>query len=343
MHHNITPETHMLHQRRQLLGLAAAAPLSGLLSTHAFAQAAAAAMLERAVIFAGFAPGGTTDVTARRVGERLQGTYARTVQVENRTGAGGQIALTALKSAPADGSAMIVTPMSMLGIYPHTYKKLPYDPVADFQPVSQAVLFDYAIAVGPGVPEAIKTPTEFIAWAKANPNGQAFGSPAAGSGPHFLGELFGRAGNVPLRHIPYRGTQPAILDMLGGQVPSVCGPVGEFLAHLPTGKVRILATSGAARSRFTPNVPTFVEQGFRDLVLDEWFGFFVPGKTPTDIVNQLNATIRAALAVPEVVTGLALMGLVATPSSPTELAALLKRDTERWGPLVKTVGFTADS
>jgi len=300
-------------------------------------------MLERAVIFAGFAPGGTTDVTARRVGERLQGTYAKTVQVENRTGAGGQIALTALKSAPADGSALIVTPMSMLGIYPHTYKKLPYDPVADFQPVSQAVQFDYAIAVGPGVPEAIKTPTEFIAWARANPNGQAFGSPAAGSGPHFLGELFGRAGSVPLRHIPYRGTQPAILDMLGGQVPSVCGPVGEFLPHLPTGKVRILATSGAARSRFTPNVPTFVEQGFRDLVLDEWFGFFVPGKTPPDIVNQLNAAIRAALAVPEVVTGLAQMGLVATPSSPTELAALLKRDTERWGPLVKTVGFTADS
>ena len=265
------------------------------------------------------------------------------MQVENRTGAGGQIALTALKSAPADGSALIVTPMSMLGIYPHTYKKLPYDPVADFQPVSQAVQFDYAIAVGPGVPEAIKTPTEFIAWARANPNGQAFGSPAAGSGPHFLGELFGRAGSVPLRHIPYRGTQPAILDMLGGQVPSVCGPVGEFLPHLPTGKVRILATSGAARSRFTPNVPTFVEQGFRDLVLDEWFGFFVPGKTPPDIVNQLNAAIRAALAVPEVVTGLAQMGLVATPSSPTELAALLKRDTERWGPLVKTVGFTADS
>jgi len=333
----------MLQQRRQLLGLAAAAPFSGLLSSHAFAQAAAGPMLERAVIFAGFAPGGTTDVTARRVGERLQGTYAKTVQVENRTGAGGQIALTALKSAPADGSTMVVTPMSMLGIYPHTYKKLPYDPVADFQPVSQAVQFDYAFAVGPGVPEAIKTPAEFIAWAKANPNGQAFGSPAAGSGPHFLGELFGRAGSVALRHIPYRGTQPAILDLLGGQVPSVCGPVGEFLAHLPTGKVRILATSGTARSRFTPNIPTFVEQGFRELVLDEWFGFFVPGKTPMDIVNRLNAAIRAALAMPDVVAGLGQMGLVATPSSPADLAALLKRDTERWGPLVKTIGFTADS
>jgi tripartite-type tricarboxylate transporter receptor subunit TctC len=334
----------MQAHRRELLALAAATPLSGLLSgllpSHANAQAA---MLERAVIFAGFAPGGTTDVTARRVGEKLQGSYAKTVQVENRTGAGGQIALTALKAAPADGSTLIVTPMSMLGIYPHTYKKLPYDPVADFQPVSQAVQFDYAVAIGPAVPENVKTASEFIAWAKANPGGQAFGSPAAGSGPHFLGELYARAGGVPLRHVPYRGTQPAIQDMLGGQVPSVCGPVGEFLPHLSTGRVRILATSGNARSRFTPTVPTFAESGFRDLVLDEWFGFFVPGKTPMDVVGRLNAAIRAALAAPEVVQGLAQMGLVATPSSPTELAALLKRDFERWGPLVKTIGFTAES
>lgn len=333
----------MLKHRRHLLGLAAAAPVSALLSGRAFAQAQAAAPLERAVIYAGFAPGGTTDVTARRIAEKLQGPYAKSVQVENRTGAGGQIALTALKTAPADGSTLIVTPMSMLGIYPHTYKRLPYDPVADFQPVSQAVQFDYAIAVGPAVPESVKTPAEFVTWAKANPAGQAFGSPAAGSGPHFLGELYGRAGGVPLRHIPYRGTQPAILDMLGGQVPSVCGPVGEFLPHLATGKVRILATSGTSRSRFTPNVPTFAEQGFRDLVLDEWFGIFVPGKTPMDMVNRLNAAVRAALAMPDVIAGLGQMGLVPAPSSPAELAALLKRDTDRWGPLVKTIGFTADS
>lgn len=323
--------------RRHLLSLAASTAAFG------FGPARAQAMLERAVIYAGFAPGGTTDVTARRVGERLQGSYARQVAVENRTGAGGQIALTALKAAPADGSVLIVTPMSMLGIYPHTYRKLPYDPVADFQPVSRAVQFEYAVAVGPMVPATVRTAPEFIAWAKANTATATFGSPAAGSGPHFLGELFARAGGVELRHVPYRGTQPAIADLMGGQIPSVCGPVGEFLPHLSTGRVRILATSGTARSRFTPSVATFAEQGFRDLVLDEWFGIFVPGKTPMDIVNRLNAAVLAALAAPEVIDGLAQMGLEARGTTPAELAALLKRDTERWGPLVKTIGFTAES
>jgi tripartite-type tricarboxylate transporter receptor subunit TctC len=323
--------------RRQLLTVAAATAAFGL------GTARAQATLERAVILAGFAPGGTTDVTARRVGERLQGSYARQVQVENRTGAGGQIALTALKAAPADGSTLIVTPMSMLGIYPHTYRKLPYDPVADFQPVSRAVQFDYGFAVGPMVPATVRTAPEFVAWAKANVANAAFGSPAAGSGPHFLGELFARAGGVELRHVPYRGTQPAIADLMGGQVPSVCGPVGEFLPHLSTGRIRIIATSATARNRFAPTVPTFSEQGFRDLVLDEWFGIFVPGKTPMDIVNRLNAAVQTALGAPEVIEGLAQMGLEARGSTPAELAALLKRDTERWGPLVKTIGFTAES
>ncbi len=325
------------HRRHVLnLGLATAA-----LGTLGLARAQT--MLERAVIYAGFAPGGTTDVTARRLAERLQGSYARNVAVENRTGAGGQIALTALKSAPADGSVLIVTPMSMLGIYPHTYRKLPYDPVADFQPVSRAVQFEYAIGVGPMVPATVRTAPELVAWFKANVASASFGSPAAGSGPHFLGELFARAGGVEMRHVPYRGTQPAIADLMGGQLPSVCGPVGEFLPHLAGGRVRIIATSGVNRSRFTPNVPTFAEQGFRDLVLDEWFGIFVPGKTPMDIVNRLNAAVQTALAAPEVVEGLAQMGLEARGSTPTELAALLKRDFDRWGPLVKTIGFTAES
>ena len=328
----------MSFDRRKLLGLATTGTLLSLTGLGARAQT-----MDSAKIFVGFAPGGTVDVTGRRVAEKLRDVYAKSVVIENRTGAGGQIALSALKTATPDGTTCLVTPMSMLGIYPHTYKKLPYDPVADFAPVSLAVQFDFGFAVGPMVPAAVKTLADYLAWCKANPSNANFGSPAAGSVPHFVGELFGRAAGIDLKHIPYRGTQPAIVDMMGGQLSSVSGPVGEFLQHLPTGKARLLATSGATRNKFAPTVATFAEQGFKDLVFNEWFGFYLPGKAPAELVNRLSTAIRAALAAPEMVEGLAQMGLEAKGSTPAELAALLKRDTERWAPLVKTIGFTAES
>jgi tripartite-type tricarboxylate transporter receptor subunit TctC len=327
----------MTTTRRQLL--AASTGSLALITLGARAQA----LPDTARIFAGFAPGGTVDVTSRRVADKLRDLVAKTVVVENRTGAGGQIALSALKTAPADGLTLIVTPMSMLGIYPHTYKKLPYDPAADFAPVSQVARLDMGLAVGPLVPASVHTLQEFVAWCKANAKDASFGSPAAGSVPHFVAELFGRAAGIDFKHVPYRGTQPAIVDMMGGQIASVSGPVGEFLQHLPTGKVRLLATSGAARSRFAPSVATYAEQGFKDVVFDEWFGAFVPAKTPADAVQRLSAALRKALAAPDVVDALALMGLEARSSTPAELGALLKKDTERWAPLIKTIGFTADS
>jgi tripartite-type tricarboxylate transporter receptor subunit TctC len=323
--------------RRQLLQAAAGAAAT--LPWVARAQA----LPETARIFVGFAAGGTVDVTARRTADKLRDAYAKSVVVDNRTGAGGQIALTALKGAPADGLSFGLTPMSMLGIYPHTYKKLPYDPVADFTPVSQAVRFDFGFAVGPMVPASVNNLGDFVAWCKAHPKDANFGSPAAGSVPHFVAELFGRAAGFDFKHVPYRGTQPAIVDLMGGQVAAVSGPVGEFLQHLPTGKVRLLATSGAARNRFAPSVPTYAEQGFKDIVFDEWFGYFLPAKVAPDTVNKLAASLRTALTAPEVVESLAQMGLEARPSTPAELAATLKKDSERWAPLIKTIGFTADS
>jgi tripartite-type tricarboxylate transporter receptor subunit TctC len=324
--------------RRQLLQ-ALAAGAAGTLPFAARAQG----LPDTARIFVGFAAGGTVDVTARRTGDKLRDTFAKSIVVENRTGAGGQIALTALKTASADGLTFGLTPMSMLGIYPHTYKKLPYDPVADFTPVSQAVRFDFGFAVGPMVPASVHNLQEFVAWCKANPNDANYGSPAAGSVPHFVAELFGRAAGFDFKHAPYRGTQPAIVDLMGGQIAAVSGPVGEFLQHLPTGKVRLLATSGPTRNKFAPTVPTYAEQGFKDIVFDEWFGFFLPAKVSPENVNRLAAALRTALTSQEVIDGLAQMGLEAKPSTPAELAAMLKKDSERWAPLIKTIGFTADS
>ncbi len=324
--------------RRDWIKAGAASALLGGIGAQAWAQA----QVESIKIVTGFPPGGTSDTICRRVAEKLAPGYAKAAFVENKTGAGGQIAVQTVKAAPPDGHTVLQTPMSMLGIYPHIYRKLNYDPFVDVVPVSLGCTFDFGFAVGPMVPVEVRTIQDFIGWCRANPDKANFGSPAAGSTPHFIGALMGKWANIELRHVAFRGTQPAILDMIGGQIAAVSGPIGEFTQHVAAGKCRLLAASGAKRSPFAPNTPTLVEQGLRDFVYDEWFGFFVPARTPTEVIGRLNTAIRAALAAPETVNGLATMGLEAQSSTPAELAQRLRRDHDRWGPLVKQIGFTAE-
>lgn len=325
--------------RRHVIQTAGASALLASLGQQVMAQA----QIENLKIVTGFAAGGTSDTTCRRVATRLSGSYAKTATVENKTGAGGQIAIQYVKGQPADGATMLQSPTSMFTIYPHIYKKLPYDPVHDVTPVSLACVFDFGFAVGPLVPASVKNIADFMAWAKANPTQANFGSPAAGSTPHFVGALLGRHAGVEFKHVGYRGTQPAMLDLLGGQIAAVSGPIGDITQHLPTGKVRILATSGPQRNRFAPDVPTFTEQGLKDMAHSEWFAFFLPGKAAPDVVARLNTALKAALASKDVVDGLATFGLEAMSSSPAELAALLKKDTAKWAPIVKAIGFSADA
>lgn len=325
--------------RRALLQSTLATALGPGLLSAARAQAA----FETVKILTGFPPGGTSDTICRRVAAKLAPGYGKSVVVENRTGAGGQIAIQGAKGLAPDGSTLLQTPMSMLGIYPYIYKKLAYDPVADLTPVSLGCTFDFGFAVGPAVPAAVKTVNDFLAWCKANPAQANFGSPAAGSVPHFIGVLLGRSADIDIKHVPYRGTQPAILEMIGGQLQAVSGPVGEFIQHVAAGKCRLLATTGATRSKFAPDTPTLLEQGLKDMAYSEWFGFYLPAKATPEVVQRANTALRAALADRETVDGLALMGLEAKSSSPAELAAMLKADSERWGPVVKAIGFSADS
>ncbi|MBO9645497.1 MAG: twin-arginine translocation pathway signal protein, partial [Pseudacidovorax sp.] len=238
--------------RRHLLQTTGASALLASIGQQAFAQGA----LENAVIVTGFAAGGTSDTICRRVAQKLQPDYAKAVVVDNRTGAGGQIAINYIKARPADGTTMLQTPTSMLTIYPHIYKKLSYDPQTDLTPVSLGCVFDFGFAVGPAVPASVKNVADFLAWAKANPTGANFGSPAAGSTPHFVGVLIGKSAGVELKHVAYRGTQPAMLDLLGGNISAGSGPLGDITQHLSTGKVRILSVSGTKRNRFAPDVPT---------------------------------------------------------------------------------------
>ena len=295
-------------------------------------------------IITGFPPGGTSDTLCRRVAEGLKGTsYTKIALVENKAGAGGQIAVQAMKGAPTDGSVILQTPASMLMIYPHIYKSLAYDPFTDIAPVTLACTFEFALCVGPAVPAEIKGVPAFLAWAKANPDKANYGSPAAGSVPHFIGVLLGQAGGVDLKHVAYRGTQPAVQDMIAGQIQAVSGPIGEFTQQVNAGKARFLGTSGEKRSRFAPNVPTFAEQGYKDLVFSEWFGFFAPGGTGAPAVQRANMALRTALEQKDVIDGLAAMGLEAASSTPDQLAALLRASYDRWGPIVRKIGFTADS
>lgn len=325
--------------RRNVLQSAGATALLATVGQRAFAQA----QLETVRLVTGFAAGGTSDTTCRRVATRLAPEYAKSAVVENKTGAGGQIAVQFVKAAAPDGSTVLQTPTSILTIYPHIYKKLPYDPVADLTPLTLACVFDFGFAVGPAVPLSVRTVPEFLVWAKANPLGQNFGSPAAGSTPHFIGALLGKSAALDFKHAAYRGTQPAMLDLLGGNISAVSGPIGDITQHLPTGKVRILGTSGLKRSRFAPDVPTFAEQGLPSLTHSEWFAFFLPAKASPEIVGRLSAAMKFALAQKDVIDGMAAFGLEAMSSTPAELADLIRRDTAKWAPIVKQVGFTAEA
>ena len=330
----------MIHRRDFVAASAAAVAAASSLTLPLQARAE---KLKSTKIVVGFAPGGTTDLVARRVAEKMGGNFAEMAIVDNRSGAGGQIACATVKSAPADGQTLLCTPYSCMVIYPYVYKKLPYDPVADFVPVGIAATTTQAMAVGPLVPPSVKTVGDYVAWVRANPQYASYGSPAAGSTSHFLGALLGIESKLPLTQVPYRGAVPGIADLVAGQIPVMFTTTGDLLPHYKAGKLRLLATSAPQRTPFTPDVATFAEQGFASLSSEEWFGLYAPAHTSAAVVQAANNAMRKALQERSVIDSLAQLGLIAAASSPADMAESQRAQTERWGPLVKKIGFTADS
>lgn len=320
--------------RRLFISLGAAALAGAPLLTRAQG-------VENTRLLVGFPPGGTVDALARRVAERLRGPYAKVALVENKPGAGGRLAAEELRRSAADGSTMLVTPAAMITLYPHLYSKLAYGP-DDFTPVGGAATVAFALGVGPAVPENVKTVKDFLAWARANPAKANYGSPGAGSPPHMVAALLGKEAGVELSHVPYRGSAPGIQDLLGGQVSAFSSPVGDYLPHLKTGRLRVLATSGPRRSRFVPEVATYTEQGYKALEQVEWYGVFMPGKAPAELVGKASAVLRELVASPEVAEAWAPFGLEPAYQSPAELSAAVKAEHAAWGPIVKRVGFTPE-
>ena len=216
----------------------------------ATAQSVAPTLPESARIVVGFPPGGGVDLIARRLAEQLTGKLARSVVVDNRPGAAGRIAVDIARQSPTDGTTLLLNPAGVLTINPHTYKKSSYDPFKDFTAISLVALIDFGFAVGPAVPADVQNIADFAKWAKGNIGKVTFGSPAAGAPPHFVGDVLSRSLGLEMTHVPYRGGTPAMTDLIGGQISGVVLTLGDLIQPAKAGRVRLLASTGPARSKF---------------------------------------------------------------------------------------------
>ncbi|HEV7576402.1 MAG TPA: Bug family tripartite tricarboxylate transporter substrate binding protein [Caldimonas sp.] len=318
----------------RMLALACSAAL-------ALAVLPALAQVDKPVrLLVGFAAGGSADIAARLIADRMKDELRQPVVVENRPGAGGRLVAEAVKNAPADGSVLMLTPIVVTVLAPMVFAKLPYDPLADFAPVAQVANFQFALSVNANHPA--RSMKELVAWYKANPAKANFGSPAPGSLPHFFGVMIAKGANVDLVHVPYNGGGPMMNALMGDQLTAAIDTTVEQVELHRTGKVRILATSGATRSTLLPDVPTFTEGGLVGVEGTAWFAVYAPAKTPEATLRQLNAAINKSLANPELRDRFAKLGLEPSGGTPADLSARMAQDTARWAPIVKASGFRAD-
>ncbi len=292
-------------------------------------------------LIVGYPPGGTLDQTARRMAEawRKQGA---TFIVDNRAGAAGRVASSQLRRERADGNTLLCTHTSALSIYPHVYTRLMYDAVADFVPIAPVVSATCALAVGNAVPASVKTLADYVKWVRQSPAHAMYASPAAGSMAHFLGYQFSEAASLQLQHVGYRGSAPAMNDLLGGQIPAYLGFVADFLPYLQSGRLRILAVSGEKRSRFLPAVPSFPEQGYAALTGVESYGLFAPPGTPEATVKTLHEAVTAATRDEALVAGFEEVGLELFTLSPKAYERYIQTERDKWGPVVRASGFKSE-
>ena len=315
--------------------------LAALAGTAALAPAQVLAQSDKTLkILLGFPAGGSLDVVGRLLAEGMKDELKQNVIVDNKPGAAGRLAAELFKNTPPDGSTVMVTPVVVPVLAPLVFGKLNYDPKTDLVPLAHLVNFNFALVVKGDSP--VKTLGELLAWFKANPQKAAYGTPGAGSLPHFFGLQLGKATGVDIVHVPYQGGGPLQIAMLGDQVPAGIDVELEFLQNAKAGKVRVLATSAAKRTKVFPGVPTFVEAGLPNVMGSGWFAMFAPKGTPAAEVDRVNRAANKVLANPDVAARLLAMGLEVSGGSPADLQKVMDADTARWAPIVKASGFKAD-
>ena len=285
----------------------------------------------------GFAAGGTTDLVGRLVAQRLGDSWGQTVVVENRTGASGMIAAEAVAKAPADGYTLLVTPQTSLAVAPALYGKAPYDATRDFTPITLMGSTPTIMVVNPAFPA--KTFAEFVELAKKSGVPLAYGSGGIGSSPHMAGELLSAQLGIRMTHIPYKGESPALTDTMGGQVPIMFGNISVAVPHIKSGKLRALASTGAARSPLLPDVPTVAESGLKDFSIATWFGLLGPAGMPADLVARIQRDVARVLASPDIRNRLVALGVDIVANSPEEFSAYLRTEIVRYAKVIKDAGI----
>jgi tripartite-type tricarboxylate transporter receptor subunit TctC len=287
-----------------------------------------------------FAPGGSTSIVGRGIADKMSELLGEKVVIDNRPGAGGTVGTKAVAKSDPDGYTLLLGYTGTLAIGPSLYKNAGYDPRKDFAPIGMIGNAPNSLVVHPSFPA--KTVAELIAYAKDHPGSVNFGSAGAGTVSHITGEYFARAAGITLVHIPYKGTGPALTDLLGGHIPMAFAPIPASHANVSAGLLRALAVTSLKRTSLLPDVPTIAEAGLAGFDASLYYGLVAPAGTPRPIIDKLNRILREALASDEVKKQLAQDGTEITPSTPDEYAALIDKEEIKWSQLVKESGARDD-
>jgi len=312
--------------------------LTALVSTAGFSQSNYPNRPIRLII--PFTPGGVTDTSGRFIAEQLSLKLGQQVIADNKPGASGNIGSQMVASAEPDGYTLLLGYAGTLSINPSLFDKVPFDSVKDFAPIGKigdAILIVVANNDFPG-----KTLADVIAISKKDPNGLSYGTSGSGGTPHIAGELLKQKTGANLVHVPYKGGGQALLDLLGGNIPLVYTAVAGANQYVATGRIRAIAVSSAKRSPSMPDVPTFIESGVKDFVIDDWVGLLAPAKTPKPIIAKLNQALNEILNSPEGKAKLLAMGIFPAPGTPEKFGEQIKGDLIRFAPIVKTALIKAD-